>query len=319
MIKFRCKNCTQKIGVKDEYAGRRIKCPKCGQAVRIPVPKPEPAEDPYELDLSQLEASDPPSTSMLASIATAESATAGKTCPNCGQALTEQAVLCINCGTDLRSGKSLQPNVGKSPAATSAPGDIPVRALQLVRLGLWLNLLGLAIGVLAIAVPLASIWIEQLPVELILTITTYVTAGCQGIGALLCLAAPKETRGRLILTIAILMSFGAGAIDAMVEQGMISPLLAIGSGLLATTSNICFLLFFVKLAEYLGFEEITERAKKVLWLYVALLVMAFSVFVPILGCFSGLAMLGVAIYAAVLYVLLLIDLSNGLSHRISEA
>ena len=38
MIKFRCQSCEKKIAVKDEYAGRRAKCPNCAEPMTIPTP-----------------------------------------------------------------------------------------------------------------------------------------------------------------------------------------------------------------------------------------------------------------------------------------
>ena len=38
MIKFRCVHCEQKLGVPDEYAGRRVRCTKCSQPSTVPVP-----------------------------------------------------------------------------------------------------------------------------------------------------------------------------------------------------------------------------------------------------------------------------------------
>lgn len=59
MIKFRCSHCKQKLGVPDEYAGRRVKCNKCGQPATVthPVvleevpPKPKPAPEPDGMDI----------------------------------------------------------------------------------------------------------------------------------------------------------------------------------------------------------------------------------------------------------------------------
>lgn len=59
MIKFRCSSCQQKLGVPDEYAGRRVKCNKCGQPCTVthPVvleevpPKPEPVDEPDGMDI----------------------------------------------------------------------------------------------------------------------------------------------------------------------------------------------------------------------------------------------------------------------------
>lgn len=36
MIKFRCHNCNQKLGVPDEYAGRRVRCTKCDAPTNVP-------------------------------------------------------------------------------------------------------------------------------------------------------------------------------------------------------------------------------------------------------------------------------------------
>lgn len=42
MIKFRCLNCNQKIGVPDEKSGKKIKCPKCGNVNLAPQEKTSP-------------------------------------------------------------------------------------------------------------------------------------------------------------------------------------------------------------------------------------------------------------------------------------
>ena len=38
-IEFRCENCDKKLKVKDELAGKRIKCPDCGSPTAVPAPK----------------------------------------------------------------------------------------------------------------------------------------------------------------------------------------------------------------------------------------------------------------------------------------
>lgn len=40
MIKFRCANCQQKLGVPDEYAGRRVRCSKCSEPNVVPAAEP---------------------------------------------------------------------------------------------------------------------------------------------------------------------------------------------------------------------------------------------------------------------------------------
>ena len=38
MLKFRCGQCRQKIGVPAEYAGKRVRCPRCQQPSAVPFP-----------------------------------------------------------------------------------------------------------------------------------------------------------------------------------------------------------------------------------------------------------------------------------------
>ena len=37
MIRFQCEHCGHKISVQDKHAGKRVKCPKCGSVVTVPV------------------------------------------------------------------------------------------------------------------------------------------------------------------------------------------------------------------------------------------------------------------------------------------
>lgn len=48
MIKYRCPNCQQKLGVPDEYEGRRIRCSKCSQPSVVPrkiIPVAQPVQN----------------------------------------------------------------------------------------------------------------------------------------------------------------------------------------------------------------------------------------------------------------------------------
>src|SRR5689334_16607355 len=37
MVKFRCEHCRKKIGVPDEFKGKRVRCPQCGQPTRVQI------------------------------------------------------------------------------------------------------------------------------------------------------------------------------------------------------------------------------------------------------------------------------------------
>src|SRR4051794_27690248 len=47
-IPFACE-CGRKLLASDEHAGRRARCPSCGQALTVPTPAVEPEEDIYGL------------------------------------------------------------------------------------------------------------------------------------------------------------------------------------------------------------------------------------------------------------------------------
>ena len=70
-------SCGKSFCVRDEHAGKRGRCPSCGVAVRIPAPGAEA----------------PPS--------------AGRVCPGCARPLAPEAVVCVNCGHDTRTGRRL--------------------------------------------------------------------------------------------------------------------------------------------------------------------------------------------------------------------
>jgi hypothetical protein len=46
MLAFPCSSCQKKLQVGDEHAGKKVKCPGCGQVLTVPVPAPPPAEVP---------------------------------------------------------------------------------------------------------------------------------------------------------------------------------------------------------------------------------------------------------------------------------
>ncbi len=48
-IRFACSACSEALNIKNELAGRRSKCPKCGQRFRIPLQDQQFA-DPLEED-----------------------------------------------------------------------------------------------------------------------------------------------------------------------------------------------------------------------------------------------------------------------------
>ncbi len=102
-IEFTCR-CQARIKVKDEYAGRRVKCPKCGEALTVPRQEPIPTAKAIRLPVAACVvapeqaypvAPEPPPV------------TRANVCPSCNADLPAQAVMCIQCGYHLLQKKHL--------------------------------------------------------------------------------------------------------------------------------------------------------------------------------------------------------------------
>ena len=85
-ISFNCPKCQQSLEAPQEYANQDIECPACQQ--QITVPGPGPVQAPVSKPVPQQPA-------------------AGKKCPECGAALEEGVVLCMQCGFHLKLGKKI--------------------------------------------------------------------------------------------------------------------------------------------------------------------------------------------------------------------
>lgn len=86
-MKFSCPTCGKVLNVKDEYAGKKARCPSCKEVLTVPYA---------------------PEAAALA----AQPAAAANACPSCGGSLAEGAVFCVACGYDLRTGKQFQTVTG---------------------------------------------------------------------------------------------------------------------------------------------------------------------------------------------------------------
>lgn len=114
--------CGKRLKVRDELAGRRVRCPACDRAVVVPAASA----------MAQPEAESPPRLSL---------------CPSCGKPIAPGAVVCTNCGLNIKSGKRLTVQTQDSPPLRGAAGRAsPAGALtslaeRLPPLGLTIKLL----------------------------------------------------------------------------------------------------------------------------------------------------------------------------------
>jgi len=131
---IRCPNCDKPYRWKVELAGKKVQC-KCGQKFRVPAlasgaveaigppidapkpPEPEPDAGGYEVDFED-DHPEPPAAKPLG----AENAGGGDRCPSCGAKVKPEAVICLNCGFNLKEGKKMETQVlaGGGPAPASA-------------------------------------------------------------------------------------------------------------------------------------------------------------------------------------------------------
>lgn len=126
-ITAQCDSCTAKFKVKDELAGKKVKCPKCSKPFTIkpvgskPKPKPvskKPADD-YSLAPATPVASANPMLDLL-DTAGVESTPRGPVCTNCGAELSPLAIICIECGYNNESGKQLETATYDDPDAVDS-------------------------------------------------------------------------------------------------------------------------------------------------------------------------------------------------------
>jgi len=100
-MKFNCPHCQKALNVKDEIAGKKGKCPSCGGAVTIPEPEIGVLPDG---PLQQKQT--PPQEQGSGPSAF------GEACPKCFQSMAADAVVCIQCGYDTRTKKTLRTEFG---------------------------------------------------------------------------------------------------------------------------------------------------------------------------------------------------------------
>ena len=114
--KFSCDSCNKTYTWKPELAGKRAKC-KCGQPLRIPETDPAGGVSDNFDDLAALAERAPAGEQTYAA-----APASGGACPSCGSGVDPSAVLCVNCGHNLKTGKKLKTS---KPSASSAAAVMP--------------------------------------------------------------------------------------------------------------------------------------------------------------------------------------------------
>jgi len=92
-IPVTCESCAKKYSVKEDLAGKKIKCPGCGGVLSIPALKP--AEEPKKAVSSELSFADDDDGAIVV-------------CINCGLELPPKTKVCVECGFHIASGSKLE-------------------------------------------------------------------------------------------------------------------------------------------------------------------------------------------------------------------
>ena len=153
-----CENCDREMRVKDEAAGKSVRCPGCSEPVRVPTPraakptarKPKPAAPtPDDGDVDWGKAA--------AMASNADEAT--KPCPACGEDVGLKDVKCESCGEKLIGKKSAKAG-SKTRRSVSGESMDPVliAVIALTAISLVCMAIGLAIpGARPVAAIVASL------------------------------------------------------------------------------------------------------------------------------------------------------------------
>lgn len=253
--------CGKKFSAKDEFPGRKVKCPACQKVLSLSEAKVEKASLGDEWDLGGSPKDD---------------------------------------FDDAQAEASARSRGTKQFSALGSAQLESLRATQ-VPLGISLVYYSLALMLLAIigifVAPIALSGNLVLAVRVIVALGFLIIVGSllSLIGTGLCLTAPDEMPGKGAIFFACALNAAAVLINVVSHFTTLSRWIVAWPNLLAITGFVCFLMFLKEVAEFMGNSELTSQAEGALNLGIALIVVMVlsivSVFVmPLAGML--LALLG---------------------------
>ena len=110
-IKVTCA-CGQSFAAKDELAGRTVKCPKCSRPLAIPAagaaaPAPSPQPQPVAQPSVAAPAGYQPS-GLFDEVGISSAPVGTQPCPGCRAPMPMHAVVCVQCGYNLKLGRKME-------------------------------------------------------------------------------------------------------------------------------------------------------------------------------------------------------------------
>ena len=136
-IFFKCRACEKCLVVDDSGAGTQINCPDCGAFTLIPGTTSHfecpSCKGSFNLSSSiSGEGFKCPNCKTVTQVQTEEANVPRRTCPSCLVAVGQDAIICVNCGLNLKTGMTVKSSVAQPlPGLTSATRrtKIPVKIL----------------------------------------------------------------------------------------------------------------------------------------------------------------------------------------------
>jgi len=292
---FACPHCDRQYRYKPEFDGKRIRC-KCGEKFAVEPPVDEPEQ--YAIDDQPPEDDGPDWSALLGPEGAAPPPVdlATQPCPGCGAAVKPGAVICIHCGTDLKSGKKrgkTKITRAKDTAHETAASAVRTKVAGVGLLIHGLGYLGMIGAVVLFFVGGWQAGSQSASADTMLAIagiTFLVAIPMLILGPFLCLAVPKEA-GLLFLIGAIGLYIVGVACLFAVGTDMIPPYLSSVAMLPQVFAAGCFVGFMMKMAEYINAGAVYENSEFLLktWKYIA--ITSVLLVLPFVGCIAVLVFL----------------------------
>ncbi len=296
---FICPHCDRQYRFKPELEGKRIRC-KCGEKFTVEAPvfeEPDDEFDSYDLhdEPAEHEGEGPDWSALLGpeggAAAAAPVELSANVCPNCRAAIKPGAALCIQCGTDLRSGKKRGKT--KITQAKDTAHDSTASAVRTKIAGVGLLMHGLGyLGMLGASIllkiaewqatsqnPSADIMVHIAGIVLLVAMPMLI------FGPFFCLVVPKDAGLFYLLGSIGLLILGAASFVAVFME--VIPMQFAAVALLPFVfAPGCFVGFIRKMAEYINAGAVYENTDFLLkvWKYMAFT--SILLVLPFFQCFA---------------------------------
>jgi Zn finger protein HypA/HybF involved in hydrogenase expression len=184
-------SCGNSLAVPVQYRGKRVKCPKCAQAVSVPNGNAQKAV----AGATRRETVSSPMADLLNEVGFDKSRSE-LSCPNCKTEFEPDTVLCVSCGFNIETGKLLRTKriETRDPLGLKNPtGNKPTGAKQFIAPGLVLGsclIVGIILGLFPVDY-YEAMGLDRSQAEIVATYAKFVV---MGIGLLVAIALVLKNR-----------------------------------------------------------------------------------------------------------------------------